>query len=461
MGSLFSGLSVSSNALGAFSRALSVDQSNIANSTTPGYAAQRATIVPISGDNLGGTGDFVTISSTADSITDARVQSATSDASYSQTQAQQLTPINQVFDITGSTGILAALEQFGTAFSNLSVTPNDPTLGAAALNAAGNAATAFRSAASTLDSLQSQNGLQIQTTVAQINGLAAQIQQLNAQVATSAQPNPNLDASLRNALDRLSSLVDITVSRSADGAVSVLAGGQLPVVVGDQVFTLSADPTAAPGSQVSSSAGGASPSKFTGQLGALLDTQNGVLTQILGSSIVAGSLNTLAAGFASRVNTLLQSGVTGTGAAGVPIFVYDKTLASNSARTLTLDASVTASQLAVGSTGASPQANGIANALALLPGSTAVADQISGLSSQSLFGSIAASVGQQLSNARDAGTSDQANLTAAREARQQQSGVSLDQAAVDITTLERAYQAAAKVVSVIDQLTSDTMGLIK
>ena len=232
MGSLFSGLSVSSNALGAFSRALSVDQSNIANSTTPGYAAQRATIVPISGDNLGGTGDFVTISSTADSITDARVQSATSDASYSQTQAQQLTPINDVFDITGSTGILAALEQFGTAFSNLSVTPNDPTLGAAALNAAGNAATAFRSAASTLDSLQSQNGLQIQTTVAQINGLAAQIQQLNAQVATSAQPNPNLDASLRNALDRLSSLVDITVSRSADGAVSV--AGRRPVTGGSR-----------------------------------------------------------------------------------------------------------------------------------------------------------------------------------------------------------------------------------
>ena len=61
-----------------------------------------------------------------------------------------LPPVNQLFDITGATGILAAFQQFSTAFSNLSASPNDPTLGAAALTAAGNVASAFRNVATNL-----------------------------------------------------------------------------------------------------------------------------------------------------------------------------------------------------------------------------------------------------------------------------------------------------------------------
>ena len=44
--------------------------------------------------------------------------------------------------------------------------------------------------------------------------------------------------------------------------------------------------------------------------------------------------------------------------------------------------------------------------------------------------------------------------------QQQLIGVSLDQEATNITTYERAYQANAQVVSVINQLTDDTINLI-
>ena len=47
MGGLFSSLQTASSALDAFSQALGVDQSNIANVSTPGYASQRANILPI------------------------------------------------------------------------------------------------------------------------------------------------------------------------------------------------------------------------------------------------------------------------------------------------------------------------------------------------------------------------------------------------------------------------------
>ncbi len=58
--------------------------------------------------------------------------------------------MNQLFDITGTSGILAAFQQFSTAFSSLAVTPNDPTLQANALSAAGNVASAFQPVAAGL-----------------------------------------------------------------------------------------------------------------------------------------------------------------------------------------------------------------------------------------------------------------------------------------------------------------------
>jgi flagellar hook-associated protein 1 FlgK len=460
MGSLFSSLNTASSALDVFSRALGTDQSNVANASTPGYAAQQANIQPIDLSGDGGGNDFISLSSNSSSLADATVQAATSQASLSQTQSQQLSPINQLFDITGSSGILAALQQFSSAFSSLAVTPNDSTLQASALSAAGNVATAFNQVAAGLDTQQSQIDSGIQTTTTQINNLASRIQQLNVKASSETQIDPATDASLRSNLDQLSSLVDITVTRSANGAATVLAGGQLPLVEGDQAYTLTANPSAAPGSQISSSAGGNSPQSFGGSLGALLETRNGAIGQLLGSGSSPGTLNTLASGFASRVNALLASGVTASGASGVPIFSFDTTNPTNAARSLTLNSSVTGDQLALASTGASAQSNGIANSLASLPGSTASADQVGGLSAEAYFGAIAASVGQQLSDAQNASTSDQTSLTTAQTNRQQQIGVSLDQEATNITTFERAYQANAQVVSILDQLSGDTINLI-
>ena len=174
MGSLFSSLQTASTALDVFSRALGTDQTNVANASTPGYAAQQSTILPIdlSGDG-GSVSDFISLSSNANSFADATVQAASSQSSASQTSAQQLTSVNQLFDITGTTGILSALQQFSSAFSSLSVTPGDSTLQANALTAAGNVASAFQSVTASLDTQQNQIDSNIQSTTAQINNLAA------------------------------------------------------------------------------------------------------------------------------------------------------------------------------------------------------------------------------------------------------------------------------------------------
>jgi flagellar hook-associated protein 1 FlgK len=251
--------------------------------------------------------------------------------------------------------------------------------------------------------------------------------------------------------------VGINVTQNADGTVNVLAGGSVPLVLGDQAFTLTANLSAAPGSQITSSGGGSAPPSFSGTLGGLVDALNSTITPILGGNGQAGSLNTLAQGFASTVNTLLTSGVTSSGAAGVPIFTYN---VANPAATLSVDPSVTPDQVAVATTGPSAQSNGVANQLAGLAGSGNPAYQIDGLAPQDYYSSIAQTVGQQLSDATSQSTADQTTLTAAQANQTAVEGVSLDQEAVNITADQRAWEATAKLVTVLDNLTLDTVNLV-
>jgi flagellar hook-associated protein 1 FlgK len=222
---------------------------------------------------------------------------------------------------------------------------------------------------------------------------------------------------------------------------------------------LSANLQAAPGNQVTSSGGGAQPPSFSGTLGGLLDTFNNTITPILGGNGQPGSLNTLAQGFASAANALLTSGVTSTGVAGVPIFTYSANPADVAA-TLAVDPSVTPSQIAVATTGASPESNGIANQLAELAGTSNPAYQINGQAPQDYYSSIAQSVGQQLSDATTQSTADQTNLTSAQANQTAVEGVSLDQEAVSISSYQRAWEASAKLVTVIDSLNLDAVNLV-
>lgn len=455
MSVLFPSLSTVSNALAAFSQSLAAEQNNISNSSTPGYAAVRAVIQPL-GIGAGGATDQVALRSTGNTQADALVQAASSQASDSRTRAQQLQTVNQQFDITGSAGILAALEQFSTAFSNLSVTPDDPSLQATALSAAGSVASAFSTAAQNLDSQSQSLQADAQATVSQINDLAVQIAKWNVQARGQAEANPAVAASQRSALTQLSSFIGITVTQNSDGTVNVLAGGTIPLVLGDTAFSLSANLPAATGGQVTSSGGGAAPPSFSGTLGGLLDTYNDTIAPILGGNGQSGALNTLALTFASSVNTLLSSGTTSSGTAGVPIFTYSST-ASDVARTLAVDPSMTPAQLAVATTGASSQSNGVANQLAALSSSP---NQVNGVSIRDYYGSIAQSVGQQLSDASAQSTEDQTSLTAAEANQTSSEGVSLDQEAINVTADQRAYEAVAKLSSVIDNITLDAVNLV-
>jgi flagellar hook-associated protein 1 FlgK len=194
-----------------------------------------------------------------------------------------------------------------------------------------------------------------------------------------------------------------------------------------------------------------------GSLGGLLNVRNTVLPGLQGNGDQVGALNQLAQQVADKVNAILTSATTPSGAPGNPMFDYDTTSPTDVASTLTVDPGLSASTLAPASSTAS---NGAALELANLGQSTATGDEIAGQTILQFLASTAAQVGQQASDAQTGQNMATQSLAQAQAVQTQISGVSLDSEAINVMELQKGYQAAGQMVSVINSLADTLLNMI-
>jgi flagellar hook-associated protein 1 FlgK len=88
------------------------------------------------------------------------------------------------------------------------------------------------------------------------------------------------------------------------------------------------------------------------------------------------------------------------------------------------------------------------------------ANQIDSFSFTQFYGSLAAGVGRQLSDAQDQKDIQKQLLTQAQSLREEVSGISLDEQAVLLIQFQRAYQANAKLITVLSDLTLVAVNLL-
>jgi flagellar hook-associated protein 1 FlgK len=660
--SLFSALSSASNALAAFQSALTVTQNNVNNASTPGYVTQTQTFDALSfvpGTGATGGVEAGAVVSSRDQFAEQNVRSATSQLGNFEQQVQSLTPLQGQFDISGNSGIPAALNTLTSAFSNWSTLPNDSTARQNVISSAQSVASAFQQIASNISQVTQTTDAQTATLVNQVNNLTAQLGGYNSQIVAGGQNDPALDAAVNSTIESLSEVANVTTIKQPDGTFSVMLGGQTTLVAGTTVDKLTAgsyipstpvihsggpvtvpvtiragvndalnlkiDGTTLPaihlnpsdtslaavasdintqltatGSTATASvdvqgrlvlaSGGTGPSASVqilpgngnaalglstsvppqarvtdstgtdvtgqitgGKLGGNLAVRNQAIPAIQGDASQTGSLNQLAQSLADRVNSLM----------GIPLFTYDSTSATNIANSLQVNSSITAQQLPnaqvvslTGNTPANPIAitagtndglnlnvdgktwptivlnpadtnvstvaadlnaqfstlgigatasvnansggltisttntaaggsmqilsgtanaslgltqttptyqsavNGVALSLSALANPGNPSDEINGQSYTQFFGSIAAQVGSQLSMAQSAQSAQQDMVTQAQSLRQQVSGVDLNTEATQVLQLQESYQAASKMLNVIDNLTQTVLGLI-
>jgi len=474
MGGLFGALNGSLSALDAFQNALTVAQNNISNSSTPGYSAQIATFEARSfnpNQGLDGGVDSGPTQSTDNQYADQAVRTQLSLQGSFTAQSSALSSIQSLFDVTGQTGVLGALQNLYQSFSAWSADPSSSANQQNVLSQATAVAQAFQSTSTSLAQSTTQLNQQIGSTVQQINNLSAQIATDNAALAQSNTPDPSIQANLQSSLQSLSQLADTTVTFASNGTATVMLGGGTALVLGNQQYSISANFSAAtsggnanavPNAQILDSNGQDVTGDISqGTLGGLLNVRNTVLPSLQGNSQQQGSLNILAQQVADRVNQVLTSATTPGGQPGTALFTYSSTSPVDVAATLALNPAITAAGLAPSAVGPPVVANGAALELSNLGDSTAPADEIGGQTINQFAAGIATQVGQQAANAQTGQTLQTQLVSQAQAVQTQISGVSLNAEAVQVVELQQGYDAAGKMVGVIDSLASTLMSMIK
>lgn len=454
MGNLLTSLLSTASALSAYEKALEVIQNNTTNATTPGYARQilllEARRFQLDEGAPGGVAAG-SLQSTRDQYAERNVQMQQQLLGASDTFVSQLSQLEQIFDLKSDTALAGSLNRLFTAFSQLTVSPNDAVARQAVLNAANTVARAFNTSADSLKDAGIAADNEIRNTVSNINAIVADIQKINVAIRSNADAaaDPGLDARLHVNLEKLSQYADFTANRETDGTISIFLGGQKPLLIGASQFEIQAD-ASSPQTKILDANGNNITSVIQqGKLAASLAVKNvnvpGYLSQ----------LNQLAQAVADKINAQLAAGVDKSGAAGAPLFSYGAP--GTEARTLSVT-SITASQIAAGSA-ASPGGNDNAVALSQLQNQTITA--LGNFTFTQFYGNLSSVAGRDLANAKDSQSTQKQLLAQARSLRADASAVSLNEEAAKLMAYQKVYDATGKLISVINDMTQTLLGIIK
>lgn len=420
-----SSLSIAVSALRAQTYAVETTSNNIANAATPGYRRQRVelrTAYPRSG-GLGWMGAGVEVSKitrATDRLGDLRVRGTSANAAFFGERAELLQQAEDVFGEPDH-GVTAAVTQMWTTLSTWAVNPSDNAARNQVLSALQGATDRINQVRSGLEQLATDAADRLSGDVADANALLTKLVEINRFSRTSEGLPPDLADQRDRMLDTLAATIGAVSSVEDDGQVRVTLNG-LALVDGDRATPLQF--SAGPPPAVSHPSG---PITLGGTAGGL---QVAITTDL---ADIRSQLDTFVSGLVAAVNSVHATGFTPTGTAGGPL------LADASGRVSVLVSAP--SDLAAADVAGQPLNGRVADALAQLRASQGDA-----------LRSVVSAMSGKVAGLRS--SADTATTLADTAAQQRDStvGVNVDEEMTELMSQQRAYQAAARLVSVIDDM---------
>jgi flagellar hook-associated protein 1 FlgK len=456
--SLSSSLFTAINAMGVDQGALAVTSNNIANVNTPGYSREVANLEEAGtvtyGNLIIGTGvEMAGITGVRDNVINLRLNQEAQTQGKLNTFVNGMNQVQTVFNETAGNGLQSLISNFFGAWQTLSTDPTNAGDRQAVIADAQNLATGFHQSAQALQTQSASANQGVTDTVSDINSLSSQIAQLNQQTysASNGGATPNTLIDQRNQLiNQLSAQVDLQIIPSDQNSVTITTGGGALLVSGQQSFTLSTSNDPATGNQDVYSQGQDITSTITsGNLAGYLQMRD---TEI---PALSSQLDTLAAGIVNSVNTQSTAGFDANGAAGVNFF---SALTATAGAATNISVAITnPSQVAASSDG-TPGDNGNAKAIAALANQNIVG----GETPISYYGGLVAKVGNDTASAQSSLSGEQLLIQQLQDQQASVSGVSLNEEGANLQLYQNAYNAAARVASVVQGLfqTAINMGLV-
>lgn len=457
MGSIGSAFNIATGALEADQAALNVVANNVANANTAGYTREVPNFVSADSVVIGSTvyGDGVTMTGGVSQRNPVLQQSLDQQTQAESASAARLTALNQVQSIftsatstgsnastTGGTvGISQDMASFFNAMSALEANASDTSLRQNVLSAAGNLATDFNSASQQLTSEQQSLNQQSGSLVGEINGLTTNIAKLNAQIGslgTSGDAGSLQDARATD-IAKLGALIGVNQVQTENNGLTLTTASGALLVSGGQSFALSSGTVNgmthffdSNGNDITSglASGG-------GQIGGLLTVRDQDIPQM------QSGLDSLAYSLGSAINAQNVAGVDANGNAGTAIFSLP---ASSTGAAAQISVSMTDPALIAAATSGSGSQNG-SNAQAM----AGIANQAvaGGVTPSSYYSDFVTTLGSLVSDVKSQNSAEQASVTQLTNQVGAISGVSLNEEAASMQTLEQAYQAASKVFTIL------------
>lgn len=457
MSSLFGSLSIALRSLLAQQAGLEVTSNNIANVNTPGYSRQRAILrqdpAVLLGDVQFGTGvSLDKVESIRDRVLELRIHQETQQQGELEAFLGATQQIEALFNEARGVGLEGALSALFNSFSALAANPTSVPLRQGTLTAAQNLASALNRAAADLATQQTSIDREITQATGEINQLTAQLAEANR--AVTQRTGVGLDAGeaadrREQLLRQLAGLIDISVIDAGDGGVTVTTQGGAALVVADRNIPLQAVPN--PGNalrHIFSQNADITASINGGKLGGLLRVRDTIIPGI------AGDLDALAAGIATAFNTQHRAGFDLNSAAGADLFVPPAAI-SGAASSLRL--AFTNPALLAASSDGSAGSSGNATAI------SGLRDQpiVNGQRPADFYQGLVFRLGNETAAAQAEIEAESLVLQQLENQRGALSGVSLDEEAANLLRYQRAFEASARLVSVVDDLTQTTLDMFR
>ncbi len=440
------------HALMAQQGGMNVTASNIANVNTPGYTRQvpvlEESVPSVEGNLVYGNGvQLARFQSVRDELLDLRIQEETSQQGSADALANATQQIQLLFTTTGQ-DIGSQFSAFFTSMSQLSADPANLALRTGMISAGQNLATSFHTAVSRLSQIQSGLDASVGQAVGQVNQLTQQIADLNTELLTleaGGRDGGTVKDQQTELVRQLSEITGISVIQTEQG-ITVTTGNGTPLVLGNQAFALQAS-TGSDGFQHIIAGGQDITSALSeGSLGGTLAARDQVIPGIL------NQLDTLASDFTAAFNSVHQQGTDLNGNTGGDFFTP---AASGTGAAAQINVAVTDPSAIAASSDGSPGSNGNLAQLLNLESSALP----SGQTPNDSYSTIVFKVGALASNAAAESDASATSLQQLSDQRSAISGVSIDEESVNLIRYQQAYEAAARVITTIDQLTEVVLNM--
>jgi flagellar hook-associated protein 1 len=436
--STFFGLETTLRALLAQQAALDTTGHNISNANTEGYTRQQAVL---------GASDALQVTDGTRSQTIASIGTGVQIQAYQRIRdgfldlqyraqnmvlGQQSATANSLDEVEtalaepGPNGVSNLLTQFWKSWGDVA---NNPKPGSASRTALIEQTKTLTTSIQGLYSRLTQASSDAQ---GEYNSLIASP---GGEVAQDAKELANLNGAIKRGvasgdtpndlMDRRDLLLD-KLSQLGQVSITDLGNGSLNVAFGDAASPLVAD-TTVNWPQTINNSGATPPTSAGGKLGALYDLfkAGGTIESL------QTDLNAVAKDLADKVNALHNPGGSGT-----DFFSY-----TSGAEASTIAVNVNAAGVRTG-TASSAEENDIARAIANLAGGT----------SDDLYATFVTRVGSMVQDSQRQQASAQALVDSVDARRTSTSGVSMDEEMTNMIKFQRAYQAAARAMSTMDDM---------